>query len=889
MLLAAFSFFVATAFAQIKPDTSDPYNPNALSKLPFEPPLPDSVQPLSPAEVHPQDRAAPVPAAAPVTASFQQAVEITSRQPAPTFIRSHVQGEILPEQHGPPSPSLVFPRSEPLPPPHVPPTGGPVQSNAPGDPLSSFDGLANTGWIPPDTIMGVGPNHVLEATNSGFAVYNKSGGALQGYTTFENFFAPLLPVAWDGILFDPRVIYSPEHSRFVIMALGVDRTNLDSVMFLAFSQTTDPTGLWWLYSIDHQIAPVTDVGSWADYCGLGADTWGVYITCNTFLFTGSFKYAKLWSLNTGGFAGGAITGTVFFDLRWNSNSLAGSLQPALPHTVASDQATFFVNTFTSSGSAVLLWKLTGDRTTSPVLTRATITTPGYEAVGENVDQPGTAADLDAGDARIMNAVYSSRRVFTVLTDDVDNDGAQAGWLTLKLDVDANTLDWSHLINSGPGFYYFYPAITMEGAVGGADGNLAIFGSWTDGETTITPSTTFASSLFKIYTDQPTNSNGPFSSYQNGAAAYESRDSNGRNRWGDYSGAGFDWSTGTVWGAAEYAGSGNTWRTRITARKINEAGCDLDAFEPDGTSLEAKPITTNGVAQTHNICPAGDNDWVSFVLPANSSVQIETSGPAGDTRMWLRDAGLNEIEFDDDGGGDLFSVIDRTCGVDSLPAGTYFVEIDEFGDNAEIGTYNLAVTAAACPCIPDSFEPDGTSGQASSISSGIPQAHSICPASEEDWATFTLAQTSQVMLETSGPEASDTRMWLYNAALGQIEFDDDDGLGAYSFIDRRCGVDPLPAGTYFVQIDEFGDNDEIFDYSLEYSLVGPCCVSDLVISGTTVTGPASFVGQNTVTLGPDLIVDGTGVNITAGNSVSFQPGTDIGASFSLTIDSGVACP
>jgi hypothetical protein len=41
---------------------------------------------------------------------------------------------------------------------------------------------------------------------------------------------------------------------------------------------------------------------------------------------------------------------------------------------------------------------------------------------------------------------------------------------------------------------------------------------------------------------------------------------------------------------------------------------------------------------------------------------------------------------------------------------------------------------------------------------VPQSHSLCPAGDDDWATFTLAETSAVTLETSGA-TGDTRLWL----------------------------------------------------------------------------------------------------------------------------------
>ena len=107
--------------------------------------------------------------------------------------------------------------------------------------------------------------------------------------------------------------------------------------------------------------------------------------------------------------------------------------------------------------------------------------------------------------------------------------------------------------------------------------------------------------------------------------------------------------------------------------------------------------------------------------------------------------------------------------------------------------------AAIAAVPDGYEPDDTSAQATSISSGSPQTHSISPAGDVDWVTFTLLGTSGVVIETSGP-SGDTRMWLYDNGLSEIEFDDDDGPGLFSRIDRVCGIDPLAAGTYYVMLD-----------------------------------------------------------------------------------------
>ena len=364
----------------------------------------------------------------------------------------------------------------------------------------------------------------------------------------------------------------------------------------------------------------------------------------------------------------------------------------------------------------------------------------------------------------------------------------------------------------------------------------------------------------------------------------------------------------------------------TMSLIASGGTCSDAYEVDDTWAEANSIY-DGSSQTHSICPVGDKDWVKFSLGAESEVVVETSGPSGDTRMWLYDSSLNEIEYDDDGGSGLFSRIDRVCDVDSLPAGTYYVKTDEYMDNDEIPSYDITLTVVQ-PCAPapepdlvvtdiswsppspqdgdsmqftvdimnqgsastsawgpfdvqchmdgsstpfdgdvisslgagastsatcswaaqegshtitavvddggfipesnegnndrgeafevagpcsDVYESDDTWGEANWIYDGSPQMHSICPVGDEDWVKFSLSAESEVVIETSGPSGN-TRMWLYDSGLNEMEYNDD-GNGLFSRIDRVCVVDSLPAGTYYVKVDEFGDNHEIAGYEI----------------------------------------------------------------------------
>lgn len=487
---------------------------------------------------------------------------------------SHLQGEGIPPD--PPLLEAKWPASAlaPFKESALPrEAGAEVMTRAQGDRLRNFNGITNSGWIPPDTVVAVGPEHVLEATNSGFAIYSKTGRLIQPYTTMDTYFNALKPADWNtngGFMFDPKVYYSWHHQKFVMFILGREDVNQTSHFYIAISQTSDATKGWWRWRFDW---PETD--SWVDYSAISADPWGLYVTGNVFFFGGGFKYAQLWTLNPAMFSGGASNGWRFWDLRWpiSGDPLAFTLQAARPQSTAGGQESFFVNGSEGSYNRMCLWQLTGDRTSSPSLTRVSIDVDTYYPVNENVGQPDVVDRLDALGSRVVEAVYSNRRVWATLTSGENaTPPTWGGMYTARLHVDNNTMDWSDLIWSSDNFY-FYPAVTV--APGSNNPRVALFGSWAS-------STRYVSTIFHINNPGGDNS---FISYHSGEAAYVARDSNSRNRWGDYSGVAYDWSCGTVWGAAEYARTSNRWGTRIVEADFTGTGpCPrIDVTFPTSTT------------------------------------------------------------------------------------------------------------------------------------------------------------------------------------------------------------------------------------------------------------------------------------------------------------------
>ncbi|MFH1842276.1 MAG: hypothetical protein ABIF77_03645 [bacterium] len=117
-------------------------------------------------------------------------------------------------------------------------------------------------------------------------------------------------------------------------------------------------------------------------------------------------------------------------------------------------------------------------------------------------------------------------------------------------------------------------------------------------------------------------------------------------------------------------------------------------EPNNDCATANAATV-GDPMEAAITPAGDLDYFEYTANAGDCVIFEThpgvGQTGGDTQMNLyADDCVTGLNYDDDGGAGLYSRFEHTFTAD----GTYYIAINEYGNNGEIGAYVL--TADACP-------------------------------------------------------------------------------------------------------------------------------------------------------------------------------------------------
>jgi hypothetical protein len=135
--------------------------------------------------------------------------------------------------------------------------------------LVNVDGTNSmAGFVPLDPNGMVGPNHYVQAVNSNYQIFDKSGTAVTGQIDLATLFPGSLD---DG---DPVVMYDKFADRWVITEFLCPGGGNCTKMLFAVSQTNDPTGSYYLYTFE------PDASDFADYPKYSIWSDGYYETCN---------------------------------------------------------------------------------------------------------------------------------------------------------------------------------------------------------------------------------------------------------------------------------------------------------------------------------------------------------------------------------------------------------------------------------------------------------------------------------------------------------------------------------------------------------------------------------------------------------------------------------
>ena len=450
---------------------------------------------------------------------------------------------------------------------------------------------------PPDPYGAAGPNHVVNIGNLSVQWFTKDGNP-QMHTSLRNFFAPLRP---QTSLFDPKVVYDQYEERFVALALEMmdasagDPTDLSRIM-LAVSDDSDPNGTWYYHSINSMLNIDLGTGGtpaittfWADYPGMGLDEEAIYVTANMFELGGAtIGGNRLWIVDkgagTGGFYDNGSATVTLHDPAADTgvDFTAGLGTTAVVEFRSMQPAHVFGNAPAGVGTWLTLYDGNTNQTTDhelvdvirvddPLGTPAfTLTTIDVGDLEDPVNFPfpipaasqkGSAATIDGGDRRTLNAVWRNNSLYTttvtypIAGPEINQvtahwfrfDTSNANGPTLADQGDVSGEDLGFAVNT------YWPAVNVD-----SQDNMAI-GFAASGPTL------YAGAYYAMRAadDDP-------GTLRDAVAIAEGLDvydlGGGTNRWGDYTSVALDPSDEvTLWAYNEYAlpaqGTTGRWGTR----------------------------------------------------------------------------------------------------------------------------------------------------------------------------------------------------------------------------------------------------------------------------------------------------------------------------------------
>ncbi|MDB6064029.1 MAG: hypothetical protein JWR26_237 [Pedosphaera sp.] len=409
--------------------------------------------------------------------------------------------------------------------------------------------------FPPDSDGAVGPNHFVQFVNSRVTVYDKSTGT-PVQTMTDGIFWQNTGINLGGLnVSDPRIIFDRLTQRWFATQVDFNRTTLSSNQFLvAVSTTADPTGPW--HAVAFQADPA---GNFADYPTFGFDANGFYMGANMFSPAGSFLGVALTSIPKADLLQTVPTAANRTYSGIMATAWGFTLQPVISFNATNGPEP--VIEASSSGTdfqphSTLTSVLVSNAVTASAsfIGLTNITVPVWN-VPLNPPQPNGSTTLDDGDSRIGSAVYQAGNFFYAVHSSQVRARAAIRWY--KLNAGNRALIESGTI-SDASLNLFYPSIAANDngyvviGFNGCSTNTFISSYAVAGET-VNGSTIFGSKIL----------------LKAGVANYSLTDSNGNNRWGDYSATSVDpLNPNHFWTIQEYPSSTNAWSTQITELQIS---------------------------------------------------------------------------------------------------------------------------------------------------------------------------------------------------------------------------------------------------------------------------------------------------------------------------------
>ncbi|MGA7838024.1 MAG: T9SS type A sorting domain-containing protein [Ignavibacteriaceae bacterium] len=407
---------------------------------------------------------------------------------------------------------------------------------------------ASSGYyhIPPDPNGAVGTTHLVSIVNTSIQFFTKDGSLLttkhlgkNGTTATGSFFESLSPQTGT---FDPKVIWDQYSNRFIVVALETTTSpGNTSRILLAVSENEDPTGLWYFTAINSKI----NIGgnSYADFPGLAVDDKAIYVTANMFKFSdGTNSGSRVWIIDKTPFYSGGIASVNVYDqfglAGLASNYYASTIPAQMFGTLGTTQGTYLVSANWISGNTDYISVISiTDPVGSPTFTNTFVSLGDINNIASfpsNAPQLGTSTTIDAGDSRLMSAVWRNSTLWACNTvnppSGTDANQATAHWYKINTSSTPSLSDQGNIGGEdiAAGTYTYYPSISVNSSNAivvsfSASAPTKYAGAYAAGRLSTDVAGSIQSSL----------------TIQAGQDYYIRTFGSGRNRWGDFSSSSVD--------------------------------------------------------------------------------------------------------------------------------------------------------------------------------------------------------------------------------------------------------------------------------------------------------------------------------------------------------------
>lgn len=434
-------------------------------------------------------------------------------------------------------------------------------------PLVNFAGIPGD-YTPPDPTGAAGPNHYVQAVNSSYKVFSKTGSALSSTISLTTLFGND-----EG---DPIVLYDKYADRWVITEFS-----LTNNFYIGISQTNDPTGSYYIYQYTSPDFPdYPKYSIWSD---------GYYMTSNQYSQV-VFVFERDQML-----AGNVSARGIYMNFSPPGNSSGfycpstadadGQLPPnGTPCPI------FCIEDDNDGGAAdrINIYNMTVTWASTPTATIALdsqLPVTAFNSLGtmDDVVQPGTSQKLDA-----LSQIFMFRaqyRIWTGYNTVVLNH-------TIKISNGKYAIRWYELRQTGGTWSVYQQGTYNPDALTRWCGSIAMDDNGSIGLAYSATGTVNSTNIYPSlrYTGRNSSDTLGLMTFTEETAIAGTASKTSDNRWGDYAQMSLDPADGTIfWYTGQYSINGNSDVTRIFSFQIPDLHADLETPSANNPSFNVSQV------------------------------------------------------------------------------------------------------------------------------------------------------------------------------------------------------------------------------------------------------------------------------------------------------------